>query len=252
MNILATNDDGIRCDGIICLVEGLRAQGHHVLVIVPDRDRSGSSHSITFDASLPLVQLSDDMYTYGGTPVDCVLAALVSGGFDYQPDIIVSGINAGPNLGTDILYSGTAAAARQGSLYGIPSIAFSVDGAPPYHFAEAACWSVSHLDELLRYRRKDAFINVNYPNTCTYSDYALTYPALRIYQDSIKMKKNADGTQYYSLNDSGIPVKQGEKGADGISDWDAVLNNKVSVSIVYSYPRVAEMTEEGNHGDIVH
>jgi 5'-nucleotidase len=251
MNILATNDDGIRCDGIICLVEELRARGHHVLAIIPDRDRSGSSHSITFDASLPLVRISDDMYTYGGTPVDCVLAAIVSGGLDYQPDLIVSGINAGPKLGTDILYSGTAAAARQGSLSGIPSIAFSVDGIPPYRFAEAAYWSTSRLDELLRYWRKDTFINVNYPNTRTYSDYALTYPALRVHQDSIKMKKNVDGIPSYSLNGGGVPVKQGEKGAGGISDWDAVLNNKVSVSIVYSYPRVAEMTEEGNHGDIV-
>jgi 5'-nucleotidase len=251
MNILATNDDGIRCEGIICLVEALRARGHHVLAIVPDRNRSGSSHSITFDASLPLVPVDEHTFTYGGTPVDCILAALVSGGFDYQPDIIVSGINAGPNLGTDILYSGTAAAARQGSLYGIPSIAFSVDGVSPYRFAEAACWSTDHLDKLLRYWRKDAFVNVNYPNTHTYSGYALTYPALRIYQDSIKMKRNADGTQSCSLCDSGIPIKQGERCVGGVSDWDAVLNNKVSVSIVYSYPKAVEM-EEGNHGDIAH
>jgi 5'-nucleotidase len=252
MNILATNDDGIRCEGIICLIEELRTLGHHVLAVMPDRDRSGSSHSITFDAVLSLVQISKYTYTYGGTPVDCVLAALVPGGLDYRPDIIVSGINAGANLGTDILYSGTAAAARQGSLYDIPSIAFSVDGVPPYHFAEAARWSVSHLDELRQYWRKDTFINVNYPNTCAYSGCALTYPALRIYQDSIRMKKNADGAQTYSLNDSGVGVKQGERCADGISDWDAVLGNKVSVSIIYSQPRVVEMIKEGNHGNGVH
>ncbi|MDR1096374.1 MAG: 5'/3'-nucleotidase SurE [Spirochaetaceae bacterium] len=252
MNILATNDDGIRCDGITCLVEELRARGHYVLTVVPDRDRSGSSHSITFDTSLPLARIGGDVYTYGGTPVDCVLAALVSGGLGFKADVVVSGINAGPNLGTDILYSGTAAAARQGSLYGIPSVAFSIDGSPPYCFAESARWSAAHLDALLRYWRKGTFINVNYPNSGTYSGCVFAYPAVRIYQDSIKIKKNADGIESYSLNDSGVAVQQGERHAAGVSDWDAVQSNKVSVSIVYSYPKTAEMTEEGNYGGIVY
>jgi 5'-nucleotidase len=250
MRILATNDDGIQCDGIKCLVEELCALGHQVLAVVPDRDRSGSSHSITFDASLPLAQVNEYMYTYGGTPVDCVLAALVSGGLGCRPDVIVSGINSGPNLGTDILYSGTAAAARQGSLYDIPSIAFSIDGNPSYHFSDAARWSAAHLDELVQYWRKGTFINVNYPNTDAYSGCTFTYPALRIYQDSIKIKKNADGSSSYSLNDSGVAIKQGERCTDGVSDWDAVRDNKVSVSIVYSYPKAAKM--EGNYGGTVY
>jgi 5'-nucleotidase len=249
MNILATNDDGIRCDGIIRLVEAFRVEGHHVLTVVPDRDRSGSSHSITFNTSIPLVQVDEWIYTYGGTPVDCVLAALVQGGLRFQPDIIVSGINAGPNLGTDILYSGTAAAARQGSLYDIPSFAFSVDGSPPYHFEEAAWWSVAHIDELQTFWRQGTFVNVNYPNSRDFSGYVLTHPALRIYQDSIKMKKNDNGTQSYSLNggddgeSGGVTVKRGERLSDGISDWDAVLSNKVSVSVVYSHPMAAEMVK---------
>jgi 5'-nucleotidase len=251
MNILATNDDGIHCDGTVCLVEELRAQGHHVLAVVPDRDRSGSSHSITFDALMPLVRVREDVYVYGGTPVDCVLAALVQGGLGFKADAIVSGINAGPNLGTDILYSGTAAAARQGSFYGIPSVAFSIDGAPPYRFAAAARWSAVHLAGLLRYWREGTFINVNYPNSDTYSGYVFAYPALRIYQDSIKIQKSADGIESYSLNDSGVTVVHGERHIVGVSDWDAVLDNKVSVSIVYSHPKVAEMTEEGNYGGII-
>jgi 5'-nucleotidase len=200
---------------------------------------------------MPLVRVGGDVYTYGGTPVDCVLAALVSGGLGYKPDAVVSGINAGPNLGTDILYSGTAAAARQGSLCGIPSVAFSIDGGAPYRFSEAARWSVAHLDELLRYWRNGAFINVNYPNSDVYSGCVFAYPAVRIYQDSIKIEKNADGIESYSLNDSGVAVQHGERQPAGVSDWDAVQNNKVSVSIVYSYPKAAEMTEEGNYGGIV-
>jgi 5'-nucleotidase len=250
MRILAVNDDGIRHEGIDCLVEALRAAGHQVLAVAPDRDRSGSSHAVTFETEMPLVRIAEQRYAYGGTPVDCVIAALAPDGLAYRPDVIVSGINAGANLGTDILCSGTAAAARQGSLASIPSIAFSVDGVPPYHFTEAARWSASRLGELLRYGRKDTFINVNYPNTGAYSGYALTYPSLRIYQNSITIKKNSDGSQSYALSYGA--VRQGERQADGISDWDAVQRNKVSVSVVYSYPMVAGMTEEGEYGGDAH
>ncbi|MDR2783242.1 MAG: 5'/3'-nucleotidase SurE, partial [Treponema sp.] len=195
MNILATNDDGIQCEGILRLIEMFRGQGHHVLAVVPDRNRSGASHSITFGASLSLARIDDNTYTYGGSPVDCVLVALTPGGLSYRPDMIISGINAGPNLGTDILYSGTAAAARQGSLYDIPSIAFSVYGAAPYCFEEAARWSAVHLEELSGLWRLDTFINVNYPNTSRLSDYVVTYPLPRIYEDIIYMEENADGSK---------------------------------------------------------
>lgn len=248
MNILASNDDGIQCEGIIRLIEAFRAAGHHVLAVVPDRNRSGASHSLTFDASMTLKQVDEDTYTYGGTPVDCILAALVPGGLGYRPHAVVSGINAGPNLGTDILYSGTAAAARQGSLYDIPSFAFSVDGNAPYHFEEAARWAAVHFDRLRSYWRKGTFLNVNYPNTRDFSGCLLTYPALRLYEDSIIMERNADGVQSCFLNGGGVTVKRGAKALPGVSDWEAVLRNKVSVSVVYNHPRVAETTEEGSYG----
>jgi 5'-nucleotidase len=256
MNILACNDDGIG-EGVIRLVEAFRAAGHHVLAIVPDRNRSGSSHSLTFGTSLLLRETAKDIYTYGGTPVDGVLAALVPGGLGFRADAVVSGINAGPNLGTDILYSGTAAAARQGSLYGIPSVAFSIDGGAPYCFEEAARWSAARFDWLLSCWRKGVFVNVNYPNTRDFSGWAFTYPALRVYEDSIIMERNDDGSLSCFLNDGGITVKQGDRALPGISDWEAVLQNKVSVSVVCNHPQTVEMIEmiktmgtagEGNSG----
>jgi 5'-nucleotidase len=253
MNILAANDDGIG-DGITRLIEAFRMAGHHVLAVVPDRNRSGSSHSVTFDTSMRLKEIEKDIYTYGGTPVDGILAALVPGGLEYRADAVVSGINAGPNLGTDILYSGTAAAARQGSLYGLPSFAFSVDGDAPYHFEEAARWSATRFETLLAYWRKGTFVNVNYPNTQGFFGCLLTYPALRIYEDSITMERNADGSQSFFLNGGGVTVRQGDAVMPGVSDWDAVRQNKVSVSIVYNHPQVvgtmetAGTIEEGNYG----
>ncbi|MDR0637778.1 MAG: 5'/3'-nucleotidase SurE [Spirochaetaceae bacterium] len=252
MNILAVNDDGIG-DGIIRLIEAFRGAGHRVLAVVPDQNRSGSSHSVTFDTSMLLREAGKDLCTYGGTPVDGILVALVSGGLRYRADVVVSGINAGPNLGTDILYSGTAAAARQGSLYGLPSFAFSVDGDAPYHFEEAANWAAARFDKLLACWQKGTFVNVNYPNTREFSGTLFTYPALRIYEDSITMEHNADGSRSCFLNGGGVTVRQRNKMLPGISDWEAVRQNKVSVSVVHNHPQVVETiepTEEGNDGNL--
>jgi 5'-nucleotidase len=243
MKILATNDDGLGCAGLTLLTEALRARGHHVLTIAPDRNRSGASHSITFEGGLSLTAVDRDTYAYGGTPVDCILAALVPGGLGYHPDVVVSGINAGPNLGTDIVYSGTAAAARQGSLYDIPSLAFSVDGDAPYRFGEAASWSADRLDDLLGCWRKNTFVNINYPNSDDFQGYRLTYPASRFYEDIMKTENRADGTTVYFLSGGGVTVKPGNngwragQGAPDTSDWEAVADNTVSVSVIYNHPR---------------
>jgi 5'-nucleotidase len=239
MNILAANDDGLG-DGIVRLIEAFRAAGHRVLAVVPDRNRSGASHSVTFDTSMLLREVGQDLYTYGGTPVDGVLAALVPGGLEYRAEAVVSGINAGPNLGTDILYSGTAAAARQGSLSGLPSFAFSIDGNAPYHFEEAARWAAARFDALLRLWRPGTFININYPNARDFAGCVFTYPALRVYEDSITMRRNADGSRSCFLNGGGVTVKRGADTVSGVSDWEAVRQNKVSVSIVSSHPQTVE------------
>ncbi len=123
MRILISNDDGYLAPGIQALAEAL-ASVAEVVVVAPDSNRSGASNSLSLDRPLSVQQASNGFYFVNGTPTDCVHVAL-TGMLDYLPDLVVSGINNGPNMGDDTLYSGTVAAATEGYLFGIPAIAFS-------------------------------------------------------------------------------------------------------------------------------
>ena len=124
MRVLVSNDDGVDSPGIRALAEGLRAAGHEVVVVAPDRDRSGASNSLTLDMPVRVRRLDHYTCSVAGTPTDCVHLAL-TGVLDYRPDLVVSGINNGANMGDDTIYSGTVGAAMEGYLFGIPGIAFS-------------------------------------------------------------------------------------------------------------------------------
>ena len=123
MRILISNDDGYLAPGINALAEAL-ASVADIVVVAPDSNRSGASNSLSLDRPLSVQQALNGFYFINGTPTDCVHVAL-TGMLDYRPDLVVSGINNGPNMGDDTLYSGTVAAATEGYLFGIPAIAFS-------------------------------------------------------------------------------------------------------------------------------
>jgi 5'-nucleotidase len=123
MRILISNDDGYLAPGIQALAEALASLAD-IVVVAPDSNRSGASNSLSLDRPLSVQQAANGFYFVNGTPTDCVHVAL-TGMLDYRPDLIVSGINNGPNMGDDTLYSGTVAAATEGFLFGIPAIAFS-------------------------------------------------------------------------------------------------------------------------------
>lgn len=125
MRVLVSNDDGVDAPGINILAEELRRAGHEVMVVAPDRDRSGASNSLTLD--LPIRTKRIDRYTcsVAGTPTDCVHLAL-TGMLEYEPDIVVSGINNSANLGDDVIYSGTVSAAMEGRFLGLPAVAVSL------------------------------------------------------------------------------------------------------------------------------
>ena len=125
MRVLVSNDDGVDAPGIRILAEGLRAAGHEVLVVAPDRDRSGASNSLTLDAPVRVIQIDAQHWRVYGTPTDCVHVA-ITGMLDIEPDIVVSGINTCANLGDDVIYSGTVAAAMEGRFRGLPAIAVSL------------------------------------------------------------------------------------------------------------------------------
>ena len=135
MNFLISNDDGYFAPGLAALAQTLSRLGN-VTVVAPERDRSGASNSLTLDRPLTARRAANGFFSVNGTPTDCVHLA-ITGLMDTPPDMVFSGINHGPNMGDDTLYSGTVAAATEGYLLGIPSVAMSLAGKPGEHFASA-------------------------------------------------------------------------------------------------------------------
>lgn len=163
MKILASNDDGVHARGLRTLVEHIRELGD-VTVVAPDRNRSGASNSLTLDVPLRVRRMDPDRYSVNGTPTDCVHLA-ITGLLDHTPDMVISGINHGANLGDDVLYSGTVAAAMEGRSLGLPAVAMSMTGQPPYRFETAARVAATLLRRLqTNPLPPDTLLNVNVPN----------------------------------------------------------------------------------------
>ena len=172
MRILISNDDGYRARGIHALREGLKGLGD-LTVVAPDRNRSGASNSLTLELPLRVSQAEADVYYIEGTPTDCVHLA-VSGLFPFEPDMVVSGINDGSNLGDDVLYSGTVAAATEGRFLGKPSVAVSLQtdglrGDAARHFETGAHFARQIVERLLvtplaLTLGRATILNVNVPN----------------------------------------------------------------------------------------
>lgn len=163
MRILVSNDDGYFSPGIAALAEALASLGE-VQVVAPERDRSGASNSLTLDRPLTVRRAASGFQYVNGTPTDCVHLAL-TGMMDTPPDVVVSGINVGANMGDDTIYSGTVAAATEGFLFGIPSIAVSLSGKAGGHFGTAAAVAVQMVERLARAPiREPLLLNVNVPD----------------------------------------------------------------------------------------
>ena len=163
MHILISNDDGYQAAGIRYLAEGLSDLGD-ITVVAPDRDRSGASNSLTLDLPIRAVEVGERRYRVEGTPTDCVHLA-VTGLLDDDPDMVVSGINAGANMGDDVLYSGTVAAATEGRFLGLPAIAVSLVTHDPTHYATAARVAAMLVQRLTSDPLPaDTILNVNVPD----------------------------------------------------------------------------------------
>ena len=162
MKILVSNDDGYLAPGIIALADALRPIAE-VVVVAPDSNRSGSSNSLTLDRPLSVYRAANGFYFVNGTPSDCVHVAL-TGGLSFKPDLIVSGINQGQNMGDDTLYSGTVAAATEGFLFGIPAIAFSQVEKGWAHIDSAARVAREFVERDFGQLQKPYLLNVNIPN----------------------------------------------------------------------------------------
>ena len=164
MHILLSNDDGYRAPGLLCLAEALADFGT-ISVVAPDRDRSGASNSLTLQVPLRARRLENGHVCVEGTPTDCVHLA-ITGLLSEEPDLVVAGINHGTNLGDDVLYSGTVAAATEGRFLGLPALAISIGAQNPNYLETAARVAVSLIRQLIQrpLAENQLILNVNVPD----------------------------------------------------------------------------------------
>lgn len=163
MRILLSNDDGYFAPGIACLAAALGGLGE-IIVVAPERDRSGASNSLTLDRPLSLRRAPNGFYFVNGTPTDCVHLA-VTGMLNPLPDMVISGINHGANMGDDTIYSGTVAAATEGFLLGVPAIAISLVGKEASHFETAGLVARQLAERFIAHPVSEpVLLNVNVPD----------------------------------------------------------------------------------------
>jgi 5'-nucleotidase len=224
LRILVTNDDGVYSEGIKLLAGALSDLGE-VIVVAPDREQSATGHSLTLHRPLRMQQLEKNWFSVDGTPTDCVNLAVLWLLRKRKPDLVISGINFGLNLGDDVTYSGTVSATFEGTLLGIPSVAFSQEVAPGFNFAPAAEFARQLVGVLVEERNLpgDLLLNVNVP-AGGIRGVRLTRLGHRIYQQSVVEKVDPRGRKYYWI--AGTPEWQTEKG----TDHEAVASGRVSVT----------------------
>jgi 5'-nucleotidase len=163
MRILLSNDDGYLAEGLCALARALRDHAE-LSVVAPDRNRSAASNSLTLEMPLRAHTMDNGFIKVDGTPTDCVHLA-ITGLLDKEPDMVIAGINHGANLGDDVLYSGTVAAATEGRFLGLPAMAISLAGRNPKHFATAGVVAVTLLKQLIKQPLpRDTILNVNVPD----------------------------------------------------------------------------------------
>ena len=227
MLILVSNDDGIHSAGIHVLADALRSIGD-VYIIAPDRERNAASHALTLHKPLRLEQLGDKMYSVNGTPTDCINLA-INGILSEKPDLVVSGINKGGNLGDDVTYSGTVSAAFEGTLLGIPSFAVSQVAEGDYKFETAAKVAVFLALQIKeRSLPPGVLLNVNVPNLDIkeIKGIKMTRQGKRIYDENAIIEKvDPRGKKYYWIGGSRLSWEKTED-----SDFSAIEEEKVSIT----------------------
>ena len=251
MNILISNDDGIAANGIRVLTEAL-SKKHNVYVVAPDRERSAAGHSLTLHTPLRVEEIEDSKsgakktWVTTGTPGDCVkiaINAILSK--DEQPDFVISGINHGPNLGADILYSGTVSCAMEGAMLGVPSIAVSLASmnADYEDFKYSANFISTLLDKLSQFKFPlKCILNVNIPhlNEEDIAGIAITELGRKMFTDGYEKRIDPRGKVYYWMAGKLINEPQNSQ-----TDIAAVRNNKISIT-----PVTYEMTRRETISDL--
>ena len=226
MKILVSNDDGYQSAGLLALVAALEAIAE-VVVVAPERDRSGASNSLTLDRPLRASRTERGFIRVDGTPTDCVHLA-ITGLLEKEPDLVVAGINHGPNLGDDVIYSGTVAAATEGRFLGLPAIALSMDAFEPRHLDTAARVGVRLVEQLRAVPLESTLIlNVNVPDIPYESikGFAATRLGHRHKAEPVVASRDPRGRTIYWVGPAGP-----EQDAGPGTDFYAVRNGYVSIT----------------------
>ena len=220
MNILISNDDGIDAEGIKVLAKTLSGS-HNVIVVAPDSERSASSHGITIDKPLALKKADFDgirAYSLSGTPADCVKFGITHFD-DIKFDVVIGGVNRGPNMGTDVLYSGTVSCAAEGVALNVKGIAVSLLARENCNYYPAADFILNNLETLCKLDLKNSLININVPNN-NINGAVFTKLGLMLYNDRYVLLEDKDEQTFLlvgeeienNLNEPDCDVEWAKKG----------------------------------------
>ena len=233
--ILITNDDGYESEGLLALIDALKDMAH-ITVVAPSSEKSACGHSLTLTRPLSFVSVGDDFFKLDdGTPSDCIYLALHSMFENNKPDLVISGINKGSNMGEDITYSGTAAGAMEGVLQGVPAIAISqvMDFSEPMGDFELAKKAIRAIVEKIFAGdfplKEREFININVPFNASELKFSVTYAGYRYYGNDAHLHRNPRGMEYYWLGLHPLDFKPRE-GRSNLCDFEAIEQGMVSLT----------------------
>ncbi|HEX9243713.1 MAG TPA: 5'/3'-nucleotidase SurE [Anaeromyxobacter sp.] len=212
MRVLLSNDDGVHAPGLRALAAAF--EGDEVWVVAPDREQSASSHAISLHRPLRIVEVAPRWLAVDGTPTDAVYMGLNHVLRGARPDLVLSGVNHGPNLGNDVLYSGTVAAAMEGALLGVNAIAVSLAAPPPHDFGEAVRFAVALARRVASApQAAPLLLNVNVPRG-PIRGYRFVRLGRRTYGNEVVEKTDPRGRKYYWIGGEGGPTNEDIPGSD--------------------------------------
>jgi len=226
MHILISNDDGYLSPGTQLLFKAV-AQFAQVTAVTPTRNRSAASHSLTLNRPLRAYTIDKNFYAVDGTPTDCVHLALTGLLKNTSPDMVISGINHGPNLGDDVLYSGTVAAAMEGRFLGFPAIAVSLNNKQPNHVPDAVRATCEVIKRLLKNSVAAKILNINIPDLpyAQIDGTEITRLGARHKAEPVIEERDPKGNTVYWVGSAGS-----EQDAGPGTDFHAIKHNRISIT----------------------
>lgn len=239
MNILLSNDDGYMAEGINVLERVLLEHNHNVWVSAPSSEQSAKSHSMTISGSLEMTEYGEKRFHLSGTPADCIIYSHRSELFPVEPDLVIAGINHGYNLSSDILFSGTCAAARQATMYGMKAIAISCGKSNAESFANAARFLASNLSLFCGAIPALSFMNINVPDPFN-GMYRLASVGNIVYPDQIEVISQDGNKRLVAIKDGAGNLEFHPSSSRFAPDYQVCREGFASVSLIKVLPEINE------------